>query len=80
MNKYLLISTDRVDLEITTLTFPSLKEAHDKMLKEILNYSDYNSVDELIEAADDGEAGYSDRDAWISHSSCDTIVWKIVEV
>lgn len=57
-----------------------MKEAHDEMLKEILDQSSYENVDELIDAANAGEAGYSDDEAWISHPSCDTIVWKIISV
>lgn len=57
-----------------------MKEAHDEMLKEILDQSSYENVDELIDAANAGEAGYSDDEAWISHLSYDTIAWKIISV
>lgn len=80
MNKYILISTNRTELDITTKEFSSMKEAHDEMLKEILDQSIYENVDELIDAANAGEAGYSDDEAWISHLSCDTIAWKIISV
>ena len=76
--KYILITTDRVNLDLSSEEFPSAKAAHDEMLKQILDQSDYNSVEELVAAANAGEAGYSDNEAWISHSSCDTIVWKII--
>lgn len=76
--KYILITTDRVNLDLTSEEFPSAKAAHDEMLNQILDQSDYNSVEELVDAANAGEAGYSNDEAWISHSSYDTIVWKII--
>lgn len=78
--KYLLISTDRVELDITTSEHKTMKEAHDAMLKEILELSDYETEEELITASDDGEAGYEEDEAWISDNEYDTIVWKIVKV
>ena len=77
---FLLISTDRSELNIVTEKFATKKAAHEAMLKEILDQSDYASVEELVDAANVGEAGYSDDEAWIHHSSSDTIVWRIVEV
>jgi hypothetical protein len=78
--KAILISTDRTNLEITTQEFDTVEDAHNQMLTEILDQSDYESVDDLVNTANNGEAGYSDRDAWISHSECDTIVWSIITV
>ena len=76
--KAILISTDRINLEISTETFDTEQEAHDAMLAQIFNQSDYKTVDELVDAANAGEAGYSFDEAWISHSTYDTIVWKII--
>ena len=78
--KYILITTDRENLALSDKEFSSTKAAHDEMLKQILNQSDYSSEEELIDAVYAGEAGYSDDEAWVSHSSCDTIVWKIITV
>ena len=78
--KYILITIDRVNLDPECEEFSSAKAAHDEMLKQILDQSNYNSVEELVDAANAGEAGYSNDEAWISHSSYDTIVWKIVAV
>ena len=76
----ILISTDRMNLEITTKKFASKKQAHEAMLAEVLDQGKYESVEELIDAANAGEAGFSDDEAWIRHNTCDTIVWKIIAV
>ncbi len=76
--KYILITTGRENLTLSNEEFPSAKAAHDEMLKQILNQSNYSSEEELIDATYAGEAGYSDDEAWVSHSSCGTIVWKII--
>lgn len=78
--KYLLICTDRMGLNIDSAEFNTPKAAHDQMLAEILAESNYANEKELIDAANAGEAGYSDDEAWIHHATCDTIVWKIIAV
>ncbi len=79
--KYILITTSEPDLDLSVEEFPSADAAHDEMLKQILDQSDYNSEEELVDEANAGLAGYSDDEAWaVSRRSCGTVVWKIVAV
>ena len=79
--KCILITVDQETLDLSVEKFPSAEAAHDEMLKQMLDQSDYNSEEELVDAANAGEAGYSDDEAWaVSRRSCGTVVWKIVAV
>ncbi len=77
--KCILITVDQETLDLSVEKFPSVEAAHDEMLKQMLDQSDYNSEEELVDAANAGEAGYSDDEAWaVSRKSCGIVVWKIV--
>ncbi len=77
---YALISTDRDELNIVTQFFNTQKEAHNTMVKEILEETYYESVADIVDAADAGECGFSDNDAWAEGRGYGTVQWNIVKV
>lgn len=42
--------------------------------------TDYNSIDEIVMAADSGTAGFSDDEAWAETKQYGEGQWKIVQV
>ncbi len=82
--KYVLIETDRAELNISYEIFSSKEKAHDAMLKALMegiaNFN-VNSVEDVIELANQGELGYSDLDAWCEGTDVyGTRCWRIIEV
>ena len=56
------------------------KEAVDAMVKDILLMTNYASLDEIIKASENDEAGFSDDEAWAETKQFGTGQWKIVEI
>ena len=78
---YLLTMAEQ-DADFTTETafFPTRKDAIAAMTKSILEKTDYKSLDEVIDDANDGRCGFSDDDAWAKTKNGDPIRWDIIEV
>lgn len=77
---YQLISTARNTLEITQSTYPTEEAARNAMIEDIINSTGYESLDEIVDAANRGECGFSDRDAWAETHEQGTAQWNIVEI
>ena len=75
-----LISVTRLELDITESYHKTKQEAIDAMVKDMIISTPYESLDEIIEAADTGECGFSDDEAWAETNQCGTGQWKIIEV
>ena len=78
--KYILISATRDELDIGTAFFATQKEAHQAMIDEIIAWTDYESVDDIVDAADSGECSFSDNDAWAETNHLGTCQWSIIEI
>ncbi len=77
---YELISASRDDLTICESFYNTKKEAIDAMVADMLTCCDFESLDEIVEAADRGDAGFSDDESWAETMQCGTGVWKIVKI
>lgn len=77
---YELIFVTRDDLTICENFYNTKKEAIDAMVEEMLTFCDFESLDEIVEAADRGDAGFSDDESWAETKDCGTAVWKIVKI
>ena len=77
---YVLISTNRMDMEISTRFYKTRNQAIDAMTEDITSMTDYKNLDEIIEAAHSGECGLSDDDAWIESRQYNTVIWKITKI
>jgi len=77
---YQLISVTRLELNIEVSYYNTKKEAIDAMAEDIILMTDYKSLDEIIEAADAGECGFSDDDAWVETNQFGTGQWQIEEI
>ena len=77
---FILISADRDNLELCHSFYETREEATKAMVKEILDATYYESLEEIIEEADAGECGFSDYDAWVETSHSGTATWKIIEI
>ncbi len=75
-----LISVTRDELDICESFYPTKKEAINAMVADIIILTGYETLEEIIEAADAGECGFSDDEAWAETNQCGTGQWKIVEV
>ena len=75
-----LISVTRLELDITESYHKTKQEAIDAMIKDMIISTPYESLDEIIEAADAGECGFSDDEAWAETNQHETGQWKIVEL
>ena len=78
--KFELISAARDDLDICVEFFETKKEALDAMIKSIIDSTDYDSLDEILDDAKDDLCGFSDDEAWAFSRQVGTIAWKIVEL
>lgn len=79
-NMYILISVTRDELTINESFYKTKAEAIDGMIADIICMTDYNSVDEIVMAADSGTAGFSDDEAWAETKQYGEGQWKIVQV
>ncbi len=77
---YELIFVNRNVLDICEIFYPTKKEAIDAMVADIILLTGYKTLEEIIDAANAGECGFSDDEAWAETSQCGTRQWKIVEV
>lgn len=77
---FILVSTTREELDINTSYHDTKKEAIDAMTQDIILLTQYNSLDEIIDAANAGECGFSDDDAWAETNQFGTGQWKIEEI
>ena len=77
---YALISTNRMDMKISTRFYKTRNQAIDAMTEDIISMTDYKNLDEIIEVANSGECGFSDNDAWIESHKYDTVIWKITKI
>lgn len=77
---YILISVTRDELTINESFYKTKAEAIDGMIADIICMTDYNSVDEIVMAADSGTAGFSDDEAWAETKQYGEGQWKIVQV
>ena len=78
--KYVLISTTRDELEICTSFHETQEQAHQAMIEDIIISTDYESVEDIIDAANAGLAGFSDNDAWAETNQFGTGQWNIVKI
>lgn len=53
---YILISVTKLELEICESFYKTKKEAHDAMIKGIMQVTDYKTLEEIIDAANAGNA------------------------
>ena len=79
-NMYILISVTKLELEICEDFYKTKKEAHDAMIKSIMQVTDYKTLEEIIDAANAGNAGFSDDDAWAETKQSGIGQWKIIHV
>ena len=77
---YILISVTKLELEICEAFYKTKKEAHDAMIKGIMQVTDYKTLEEIIDAANAGNAGFSDGDAWAETKQSGIGQWKIIHV
>ncbi len=77
---YQLISTTRDELEITQSTYPTEEAARNAMIEDIIISTGYESLDEIVDAANRGVCGFSNRDAWAETNEHGTGQWNIVEI
>ncbi len=80
MKQYILISTTRDELEICTSFYDTQKEAYDAMVADILLMTEYETLEEIIDAANAGECGFSDNDAWAETNQFGTGQWNIEKI
>ena len=67
-------------LHICETFYKTKKEAHDAMIKGIMQVTDYKTLEEIIDSANAGNAGFSDDDAWAETKQSEIGQWKIVQV
>ena len=77
---FILMSVTRDELSISENFCATKQEAVDAMVKDILLMTNYASLDEIIEASENDEAGFSDYEAWAETKQFGTGQWKIVEI
>lgn len=75
-----LISVTRLEMEICTSFYNTRKEAHQAMIDDIILSTDYNNLEEIIEAANAGLCGFSDDEAWAETNQFGTGQWNIIEI
>jgi len=75
-----LISVTRLELEICESFYPTKEEARAAMIEDIIISTEYETLEEIIDAADADLCGFSDDDAWAETNQFGTGQWKIVEV
>ena len=61
---FILMSVTRDELSISENFCATKQEAVDAMVKDILLMTNYASLDEIIKASENDEAGFSDDEAW----------------
>ena len=77
---YILIQVTKLELEICEAFYKTKKEAHNAMIKGIMQVTDYKTLEEIIDAANAGNAGFSDDDAWAENKQSGIGQWKIIHV
>ena len=77
---YILISVTELDLKICESLYETKPEVLDAMAEDIIRVTEYNTLEEIIDAANAGYAGFSDDDAWAETKQSGTGQWKIVQV
>ncbi len=77
---YQLISVSREDLEIATSIHPTKEAAINAMIADIILQTNYESLEDIVKAAEDGECGFSENDAWAETNQFGTGTWKIEEL
>ncbi len=75
-----LISVTRSELDIVTSLYATKKEAIDAMVEDMIISTPYESLDEIVDAANSGECGFSDDESWAETNQHGTGEWKIVEL
>lgn len=78
--RYELISVTRNELNITESFFPTKKDAINAMVEDMKTSCGFKSIEEIIDAANSGTAGFSDDEAWAETCDQGTGQWKIVEL
>ncbi len=78
--RYVLISVTRSELNITESFYATKQEAINAMKEDMELSCGFESLDEIIEAANRGEAGFSDDEAWAETNDQGTGQWKIIEL
>ena len=77
---FVLISVTRDELSINENFCATKQEAVDAMVEDILLMTNYDSLEEIIKASENDEAGFSDNEAWAETKQFGTGQWKIVEI
>ena len=75
-----LISVTRSELEISESFYKTKQEAIDAMIQDMILMTSYASLDEIIDAADSGECGFSDDESWAETNQSGAGQWKIVKI
>ena len=61
---FVLMSVTRDELSISENFYVTKQEAVDAMVDDILLMTKYDSLDEIVKASENDEAGFSDDEAW----------------
>lgn len=77
---YILTSVTELELEICESFYETKQEAITAMEEDIIRVTEYNTLEEIVGAANAGYAGFSDDDAWAETKQSGTGQWKIVQV
>ena len=77
---YALISVTRNELEICTSFYKNQEEAHKAMIEDIVLSTGYDSLEDIIDAANAGECDFSDNDAWAETNQFGTGQWNIEKI
>lgn len=77
---FVLMSVTRDELSISENFYVTKQEAVDAMVDDILLMTKYDSLDEIVKASENDEAGFSDDEAWVETEQFGTGQWKIVKV
>lgn len=75
-----LISVTRDDLEINNSYHLTEDDAYDTMVAEMLEWTPYNTIEEIQLAAKRDECELARIGAWAETHNTGTCTWKIVEV
>ena len=78
--KYQLISVTELELDVCESFHQDEDDAWDAMYASMLNATKYDSVDEMYDAANAGECGFSDNEAWAITHHCGIGQWKVVDI
>lgn len=77
---HLLISVTKSELDIIVSRYSTKKRAFNAMVEDMILSTSYESLEDIQKAAQAGECGISDEDAWAETNQFGTGQWKIVAI